>query len=371
MKITRMSCYAYELPLRSTLILKGVPLNCRRGLLLRLEDDGGRIGWGEIAPLPGFSRETPESAHAQFQQVCQELVGKALPERLERLDGGFNDWLGQIKLLPSIRFGIETCVLQLIAQEQGKPVRTLLSDKVRDSVAVNALLTGAEEEIVARAAELRDQGYTTFKLKVGSRSFYDDVQIVFRVRDAIGRGATLRLDANRSFDSVEARRFGEAVKGAGIDYIEEPVRNYLELLHVTNRGGFPLPIALDESLLSISPKGLTPLRGVRAVVLKPTLLGYEWSMWFARRAQRAGMIAVASSAFESSLGLRMIAALGGCFNGGTEGSDIAMGLSTLDWLAEDLVSPPVSIVNGRIDLTVSQALPVEVHHHSLKELSRE
>ncbi|MCB1115895.1 MAG: hypothetical protein KDK71_05430 [Chlamydiia bacterium] len=34
----------------------------REGALLRLEKDNGRIGWGEIAPLPGFSNETLDEA---------------------------------------------------------------------------------------------------------------------------------------------------------------------------------------------------------------------------------------------------------------------------------------------------------------------
>ena len=50
----KKAIYRYSLPLT-----KG---GQREGLLIRLQSKGGAIGWGEVAPLPGLSRETLEEA---------------------------------------------------------------------------------------------------------------------------------------------------------------------------------------------------------------------------------------------------------------------------------------------------------------------
>ncbi|MFM9093065.1 MAG: o-succinylbenzoate synthase, partial [Verrucomicrobiota bacterium] len=41
----------------------------REGLLLRIEDDAGRCGWGECAPLPGWTAETVDAAAAALREL--------------------------------------------------------------------------------------------------------------------------------------------------------------------------------------------------------------------------------------------------------------------------------------------------------------
>jgi len=368
MKIAHMACFSYELPLTRPLRFRGDEITVRRGLLLRLASECGRVGWGEIAPLTGFSREDLSQARQQFRLICKMLTGAEVPAGLERFDGTFSQWLGAIKLFPSIRFGVETAILQMLAQERGVSLQRILSDEPRESVVVNALLAGSVDDVLDRARALKDSGYGVFKLKVGARPISEDIELVHRVRQVIGNEAGLRLDANRAYDLTEAVRMAEAVHGDDIEYIEEPVRTYFELLELTRTGTFPLPVALDESLLSISPRALIPLRGLKAVVLKPTLLGFAWAVWFARRAQQAGMITVVSSSFESSLGLTMLAALAAGLNGGASGPDVAVGLDTIDRLGEDLISPPLRIENGRIDLARLDTASFDVTHDSVEEL---
>jgi o-succinylbenzoate synthase len=59
MKISQCRIYRYSLPYFNP-IQKGN--NERKGLLLQITDADGATGWGEIAPLPGFSKETLQDA---------------------------------------------------------------------------------------------------------------------------------------------------------------------------------------------------------------------------------------------------------------------------------------------------------------------
>ena len=105
-----------------------------------------------------------------------------------------------------------------------------------------------------------------------------------------------------------------------------------------------LPLAIDESLLEMDPGNLLSCSGVKAVVLKPTLLGIEKTMQFAREALRVGMTPVISSAFESSVGITVLAQIASSLNQG----DVPAGLDTLDWLAQDLLESPLPIEHGAL-----------------------
>lgn len=53
--------YRYQVPMDAGVVLRERRLKTRDGLLVRLSDNG-REGWGDIAPLPGFSDETLDAA---------------------------------------------------------------------------------------------------------------------------------------------------------------------------------------------------------------------------------------------------------------------------------------------------------------------
>ena len=64
MKIT---LYHYALPCQTGVVLRKQPLNIREGLIIQLNQQG-KIGLGEIAPLPGFSQESLKEAQAAVIQ---------------------------------------------------------------------------------------------------------------------------------------------------------------------------------------------------------------------------------------------------------------------------------------------------------------
>ena len=48
----------YRLPFLRTVRTAHGPWTAREGLLVRLEDGAGRVGYGEVAPMPEFGTET-------------------------------------------------------------------------------------------------------------------------------------------------------------------------------------------------------------------------------------------------------------------------------------------------------------------------
>ena len=101
----------------------------------------------------------------------------------------------------------------------------------------------------------------------------------------------------------------------------------------------------------LAPMTFTP-PDVHAVILKPTLLGFEQARHWARAAAAQGITTVVTSMFESSLGLRVLAAFAAGLNGDR---DVAMGLGTASWFTEDVCDRALVPAGGRIALTGAPA----------------
>ena len=91
----------------------------------------------------------------------------------------------------------------------------------------------SDDEILATIRKLQQQGFDSFKLKVGQDSA-QDVQRIRFMRDAIGPDCNLMVDANQFWGLGEAKRHIEQYRPFGLKWIEEPIARddvlgYLEL----------------------------------------------------------------------------------------------------------------------------------------------
>ena len=319
MKLEGFSLYGYKLPFTEPVTLKKSLLRHREGLLIRLTAQDGSVGWGEAAPLPGFSHETLEDATEQLREVASSPTGQEVP----------GDWTDHADLTPSVRFGLELAAWNLHANSSGKLLPEPINN-ARETAAVNGLLSGTSEGLVEEAERMRVAGYRAVKLKVGGRGVAEDVRLVREVGEALGDGVSLRLDANRAWDFGEALEFGRGLGGVRVEYVEEPLAEPGRLGELAGMWG--PAVALDESLVEMEPENLTGHRYARAVVLKPTLLGgISRTLRFAEEARALGMKAVISSSYESGVGTGALVALAAAVG------DEPVGLDTYRRLAEDVI----------------------------------
>jgi len=349
-KITGFDIYVFSLPFSKTFSLKGNLISKREGLLIRLTSLDGVAGFGEISPLPGFSRESLKEARQQVLSLRLEILNKytVYGETLFR---------NTSHLFPSVRFGFETAVLNLLASHNlsfqnalvGNPDEAIIRPPTETfggdnkNIPIIGLLGGSIEDVVSEAQRMRKEGFRSFKLKVGSKNMAREIEKVRRVQDLLKNQGTLRLDANRFWKFEEALRFGKALKKKSIEYIEEPFKNIsTHLPRVTEffkKTG--IPVALDESLSGMNPKNFKPLKGLKAFILKPTILGgIEKTRRWIQRAKALKVQAVISSAFESGVGLSMLAQLAASFDG------LPAGLDTYKYFSKDLLIKPLQMDRG-------------------------
>ena len=329
MRVERFDTTTYRLPLTEAVTWNGERREMREGALLRLGDADGNVGWGDLAPLPGFSRETLPEAVAALSAILPAILDRDLDASdLVRPSGTFHTALDTAGLPSSGRFALDLALADLAAQALDRTLPQALHPDPAVRLPLNGLLMGDRGAVVAQARRFAEAGYEAVKLKVGRGAIGGDIGTVRAVREALGPGVALRLDANRAWHRDDASRLAEYVVPLGVAYVEEPLADPAGLPELWLDTG--LPIAVDESV----QEGSAIQGWAEAAVLKPTLVGgLMATLCLGVEARSVGVRPVLSASFESGVGLRGVAALAAAL-----GAEPA-GLDTYRWLAEDVVGP--------------------------------
>jgi len=210
-------------------------LKIREGFLIETEQ-----GWGEVAPLPGWSQENLKEA---FHQLKALQEGKKAENSLRNF-------------LPSVAFGLYPCTQAPL------------------SWPASALLMGTPQEILHQAQTFQD--FTSAKIKVKNLSLEEAISLVKELKDHFH----LRIDANGAWSLPQALEFCSHFQPDDFEYIEDPLSDPKDLVH------FPFPMGIDA--LTTDPSFH------KTTIWKPTVKGIP---------PVSQNNLVLSSAFESGIGI--------------------------------------------------------------------
>ncbi|MBI5267273.1 MAG: o-succinylbenzoate synthase [candidate division Zixibacteria bacterium] len=343
MRIERVRLFSYTLPLVRPITMLGDAMSAREGFVVALTDDSGETGWGEMAGIPGRSTDHDLIfLRFEFADAAAKMVKVQIHDgrSLEDLLGTTIPW----RVKPSALMGLESALLTLVARRKNLPFAELISRKHSDHVAINSLIE-TQDRFGERVTEIIDEGARAVKLKVGRQSVEDDIDLVHHVRRAFPPFVRLRLDANRRWSMDEAVAFASGIEGVDIEYIEEPLINHTQLEELHMKAPH-LPLAIDETVRAMSPDDVRSAAYLKAVVLKPSMIGgIRMTVAFVRACRESGKTPVISSSIESSIGLSVLAHLSAALTPGTPS-----GLDTARLFSRDLLSPGFPIGRSRVAL---------------------
>jgi o-succinylbenzoate synthase len=334
----------------------------REGLWLTLRDDEGFSGYGECAPLPGYST----TGLAGCRAALVALDPDPLSLSIATLTGpDLHAALAAPALLaalaalpPPARFAVETALLDLAARRAGVPLSALLGapgdvlspalgapgDAVSpalgapgDAVARSGLLpaTGDLAAALAAARELEEGGIRTIKVKIGRPGvpFAEELAWLVALRAALDPALRLRLDANGAFSLAETPLRLAALARLDPELIEEPTSG----AGLSGLGACAIPWAADESLADEdTTRDILDRGACSALVLKPANLGLLRCLALATEARRRGLKVIVTHLFDGPIGLATACELALALAGDTLpcGLDLHGGL---------LVYPPMDI----------------------------
>lgn len=270
-------------------------------LITLLDIKTGKKGVGEAAPLLLLSiddvSDYEQVLNKKLTQFCD--VGK-----LEETD------LGEF---PSIRFGIETALLAMQADDAGRLYNTPFT-RGEVSIPVNGLVWMNEAEKMYEEAISKIQaGFDVIKFKIGALDFDEECRMLEKIRkDYSAFKVTVRVDANGAFKANEALEQLRELKRFELHSIEQPiaVNQWDDMAKLCVES--PIDIALDEELIGVDvhSNGSKLLQVIKPqyLILKPNLIGGVSiaDEWIAQ-ARKLDIDWWATSALESNVGLNAIA----------------------------------------------------------------
>lgn len=217
----------------------------KRGtMIVELVTDEGITGWGESLC---HGLQPPEIAETIVQTALKPLLlGKdpfdvdVLWETMYNLTRPFGQKGAVLNAISSVDIAIWDC----LGRALGKPVHKLLGGAYRSEVQPYATgfyrVEGKQypADAVEEARRHLRNGFTAMKLKTGF-GVEADIEYILGVREGIGRGPKLMIDANHAYNVGSARRILKAIEPADIHWFEEPISpedidGYRELKNLTN-----------------------------------------------------------------------------------------------------------------------------------------
>ena len=231
----------------------------RDGVILRLYDAEGKVGWGEIAPISWFGSETVEEAVSFCRQLSKEITDEkifSIPDEL-----------------PTCQFGFESA-REMIQQNNS-------AAKIPQNL-THSILLPAGKAALSQWRNVWDIGSHTFKWKIGVYPVAEEVFIFDLLAGELPAFTKLRLDANAGLSYHEAEIWLQKCDDINmnndinleIEFIEQPllVDRFSEMLELSR--DYTTKIALDESVATLEQLESCYQKGWREIfVIKAGIIG--------------------------------------------------------------------------------------------------
>ncbi|KZO00737.1 dipeptide epimerase [Bacillus badius] len=302
MKITAIHLYAAHFPLHTPFIVSYHTYDYMPSIIVKVETDEGITGYGESVADEHVTGETWEGAFYTLKNTLAPAVIGKNPLELEKLHDIMNK---TVYGAPAAKAAIDIACFDILGKKLGQPVYQLIGGRYHNEFPITHVLSiGEPEHMAEEAAAMVEQGYQSFKMKVG-KDVKRDVERIKAVRARVGEEIAIRVDVNQGWvNSATTLTAIRALQEANLDWLEQPVladdMNGMAFI----RSKTDIPLMVDEGL-----KGPREMREViekkaaDKVNIKLMKCGGIYpAVKLAHQAEMAGLECQVGSMVESSIG---------------------------------------------------------------------
>lgn len=214
----------------------------RNIFLITLNDiQTGKQGIGEASPLSLLSLDDVPNYQLILEKKLDEFCQVGSLDQLS------------LEAYPSIRFGIETALLNMSADSEGVIFNSDFTAR-KKAIPVNGLVWMNDSPTMYKEAiEKIQAGFDVIKIKVGALDFDEECRLLEKIRKQFSAfKITLRVDANGAFDAEDALEKLNELKRFELHSIEQPIAagQWDWMQKICAEG--PVDIALDEELIGVN-----------------------------------------------------------------------------------------------------------------------
>jgi len=220
-------------------------------LTATIETVNGARGFGFSYSL----RAGSAALYAHAQEVAGELIGED-PNDIGRLWEKMA-WLGASVSRTGVTVqaiaAFDIALWDLKAKSANLSIGKLLGTYRDDVPCYNTsggYLSASTREVLANVDASLKRGLGGIKLKVGQPDLAKDLERVAAVRQHVGNGVPMMIDANQQWDYTTALRAGRVLDQHNLIWIEEPLSAYDYRGHAQLTEKLDTPIATGEMLSS-------------------------------------------------------------------------------------------------------------------------
>jgi L-Ala-D/L-Glu epimerase len=246
-------------------------------IIVEAHSPDGQIGWGEAYIPPGSTKETSDSAWQFCVAHAEKLIGKTVTEAKQVLDT-------EVEASPFASCAMLTALAVL---ERHPALRVLERTHVPLLVPI---ASKSREDVMAEVEERMQEGYRTFKVKVGWE-VDDDLARVRMTQDAVAGRGVITMDANRGYDEQQGLAFVSGLDPRDITLFEQPCEADEWDANAAIARACPVPLMLDESIRTGADiDRAASMENVKLVKLKLKRVGgVERAIAAMSRARSAGL----------------------------------------------------------------------------------
>lgn len=221
MRITSVVATPLGSPLAEPLRWGAMVVGTKGGIVVRITTDDGLVGIGEA----GFSSEYFSTVGPIINhQLAPMLVGRD-PRDIgtiwQQMLDATHMW-GRRGVETYAVSGVDIALWDLLGKIAGQPVYRLLGASKPTVRAYFAPSLKPVAAIVEEAKNAVGDGFTAMKLRVGA-DIGAAVELVGSVRDAVGPGVDLAVDANMAYDRRGALQLARELETLKVAWLEEPI----------------------------------------------------------------------------------------------------------------------------------------------------
>ncbi len=250
MKITQIETIPIRLPTRRVHQWASLTTPIGVYVIIKLHTDEGLIGFGEAPVLKDWGGdhgkyfgETPQTTIHIINDILAPALAGQDPCRFEALHALMDK---AVKGYPYCKAAIDAALYDVVGKKFAIPAYQLLGGLVRERVPIAHSLGLMEiDPAVDEAMQAKAEGVKTIKLKGGVEQ-KRDIELVRRIREAIGPEINICVDANQGYPTAKAAvKITKAMEKYDLLYMEQPVEGIDQMAEVTRR--VDTPIMADES----------------------------------------------------------------------------------------------------------------------------
>ena len=248
MKIKKITLGEVNIPLVTPFKTALRSVDSVNDIVVRIETDDGAVGFGEAPPTAVITGDTKGSIVTAIRDfIAPSITGM----EIENIDGIMQRLNSCILKNTSAKAAVDMAIYDLYAKSLNKPLYKVLGGN-RTEVETDITISVNEiPEMVQDSLRAVEEGFRVLKVKVGKEGL-KDVERIKAIREAVGPGIVIRVDANQGWNAKDAVRIIRAMEDAGldIDLVEQPVNAHDFKGMQTVTASVYTPILADESVFS-------------------------------------------------------------------------------------------------------------------------